>query len=70
MQHVTGEQFCVIRPAAVKDAAVLADPFSVTLFRLAFVQPRQGDLLTLLDQVRDEMVTEALALLQFSLRPE
>ena len=43
---------------------------SVALYRLAFGQPRQDDLLALLDQVRDEIAPEALAQLQISLRPE
>lgn len=43
---------------------------SVALYRLAFGQPRQDDLLALLDQVRDETAPEALAQLQISLRPD
>ena len=43
---------------------------SVALYRLAFGQPRQDDLLALLDQVRDEIAPEALAQLQISLRPD
>lgn len=43
---------------------------SVAVYRLAFGQPRQDDLLALLDQVRDEIAPEALAQLQISLRPE
>lgn len=43
---------------------------SVALYRLAFGQPRQDDLLALLDQVRDEIAPEALAQLQISLRAE
>ena len=43
---------------------------SVALYRLAFGQPRQDDLLSLLDQVRDEIAPEALAQLQISLRPD
>ena len=38
--------------------------------RLAFVQPRQDDLLAFLDLVRDEIAPEALSLLQISLRPD
>ncbi len=43
---------------------------SVALYRLAFGQPRQDDLLALLDQVQDEIAPEALAQLQISLRPD
>jgi hypothetical protein len=43
---------------------------SVTLYRLAFGQPRQDDLLALLDQVWDEITLEELAQLQISLRPD
>lgn len=43
---------------------------SVALYRLAFGQPRQDDLLALLDQVRDEIAPEALSQLQISLRPD
>jgi len=42
----------------------------VALYRLAFGQPRQDDLLALLDQERDEIAPKALAQLQISLRPE
>jgi hypothetical protein len=42
----------------------------LSLYRLAFGQPRQDDLLALLDQVRDEIAPEALAQLQISLRPD
>jgi hypothetical protein len=42
----------------------------LSLCRLAFGQPRQDDLLALLDRVRDEIAPEALAQLQISLRPE
>jgi hypothetical protein len=45
-------------------------PVPVTLYRLAFGQPRQDDPLTLLDQVRDEIAPEALSQLQISLRPD
>lgn len=41
-----------------------------SLYRLVFGQPRQDDLLALLDQVRDEIAPEALAQLQISLRPD
>jgi hypothetical protein len=40
------------------------------LYCLAFGQPRQDDLLALLDQVRDKIAPEALAQLQISLRPD
>ena len=43
---------------------------SVALYRLAFGQPRQDDLLALLDQVGDEITPEELAQLQISLRPD
>ena len=43
---------------------------SVALYRLAFGQPRQDDLLALLDQVGDEIAPEELAQLQISLRPD
>ncbi|WP_374437258.1 hypothetical protein [Tabrizicola sp.] len=43
---------------------------SVALDRLAFGQPRQDDLLALLDQVRDEIAPAAPAQLQISLCPE
>ncbi|QYZ69553.1 hypothetical protein [Neotabrizicola shimadae] len=43
---------------------------SVALYPLAFGQPRQDDLLALLDQVRDEIAPEALAQLQISLPSE
>ena len=42
----------------------------LSLCRLAFWQPRQDDLLALLDQVQDEIAPEALAQLQISFRPE
>lgn len=43
---------------------------SVALYWLAFGQPRQDDLLDLLDYGRDEISPQALAQLQISLRPE
>ena len=43
---------------------------SVALYRLAFGQPRQDDLLALLDKVRNEIAPEKLAELQISLRPK
>ncbi len=43
---------------------------SVALYRLAFGQPQQDDLLALLDQVRDEIAPEELAQLQISLCPD
>ena len=43
---------------------------SVELYRLAFCQPRQDDLLARLDQVRDQITPEELAQLQISLRPD
>ena len=43
---------------------------SVALYCLAFGQPRQDDLLALLDQVREEIAPEVLAQLQISLRLE
>ncbi|WP_103258621.1 hypothetical protein [Tabrizicola aquatica] len=43
---------------------------SVALYLLSFGQPRQDDLLALLDQVQEEIVPGALAQLQISLRPE
>lgn len=42
---------------------------SVALYRLAFGQPRQDDLLALLDQAQDAMTAADLAQLQISLRP-
>jgi hypothetical protein len=42
----------------------------VALYRLAFGQLRQDDLLALLDHVRDEITPEELAQLQISLRPD
>jgi len=42
---------------------------SVAIYRLAFGQPRQDDLLALLDKARDEFSDEALGELQISLRP-
>lgn len=43
---------------------------SVALYRLAFGQPRQDDLLALLDQVQGGMSSAELAQLQISLRPD
>lgn len=64
-----------VHPRKFSDRAALGAPFSwlnrsVALYRLAFGQPRQDDLLALLDQVRDEIAPEALAQLQISLRPD
>lgn len=42
---------------------------SVAIYRLAFGQPRQDDLLALLDKARDELSDKALGELQISLRP-
>lgn len=42
---------------------------SVAVYRLAFGQPRQDDLLALLDKARDELSDEELCELQISLRP-
>ena len=42
---------------------------SVAIYRLAFGQPRQDDLLALLDKARHELSDEELSELQISLRP-
>ena len=42
---------------------------SVAIYRLAFGQPRQDDLLALLDKVRDALSDKELGELQINLRP-
>lgn len=76
------EPFWVLEGPAKVERHILSHPFSreetrlswwnrsVALYQLAFGQPRQDDLLALLDQLRDEIAPGALAELQISLRPE
>lgn len=76
------EPFWVLDGATKVERHILSLPFSreetrlswlkrsVALYRLAFGQPRQDDLLALLDKVRDEIPPEKLAELQISLRPK
>ena len=75
------EPFWVLEGPVKVERHVLSLPFSreetrlswlrrsVALYRLAFGQPRQDDLLALLDKARDELSDKELAELQISLRP-
>ena len=54
----------------LSDARALTLNRSVVLYRLAFGQPRQDDLLALLDQVQGGMSSAEFAQLQISLRPD
>ena len=55
----------------MNDSLARTDDFAlISLNFQVRAQPRQDDLLALLDQVRDEIAPEALAQLQISLSPD